>query len=401
MLSPAIHTFPRPAKTAGFTLPELLIAVSIFAMVATITGSMYIQAFRETRKTNLQNQIYEDGRFLLQRIADEIRAGMIDYDEYYNQNVVIGTLSAQWSIPGAGTQNFGQNYGRYYSAFFNPGSDNALGFDCNTADLNTAVGGGASRDEHRNKRTCTPLRKTIDRNTGENPFSGKYTNSAQPEDAFCGAVLYSPATFNQNDRKGLCQSNGAPDSDQEKLQKELYLISADAFTKTIIARERIGGTAPNPVYALSLLRLKGEDTNNDSIPDRFTCSAEFQCFSNASPCTSANLPRIRTRALLHTVNNDFDDQCDTLDNAFSKDFVPMSPFSINVKDINFFITPAENPHYAFAEDDMQEQPLVTIVLTVEQNTAQVGVNSNIPPITFIATVSPRTLAPIPAPLLVR
>ncbi|KKU79208.1 MAG: hypothetical protein UY05_C0036G0006 [Candidatus Peregrinibacteria bacterium GW2011_GWA2_47_7] len=106
------------AEARGFTLPEVLIAVSIFAMVSTIAAALYAQSFKETRRATTQNQLYEDARYVMGLIADEAKNGMIDYDEYYSQNVV-------------GATNYGQSYGRYYSAFFNPGDDNKLGFDCN------------------------------------------------------------------------------------------------------------------------------------------------------------------------------------------------------------------------------------------------------------------------------
>lgn len=100
----------------AFTLPELLISVAIFAVVAVIVSSLYVDSFRLTGSANLQNQVYEDARYIMQKIAEEVRKNMIDYDEYYSQNVI-------------GASNFGQNYGRYYSSFYNPGSDGKLGFD--------------------------------------------------------------------------------------------------------------------------------------------------------------------------------------------------------------------------------------------------------------------------------
>ncbi|MBI4994919.1 prepilin-type N-terminal cleavage/methylation domain-containing protein, partial [Candidatus Peregrinibacteria bacterium] len=110
-------------NTIGFTLIEMLISVSLFAIVVVIFSSLLIQTILSSREANAQNQIYEDARFLMQRIAREIRSGMVDYDEYYSQNVVIPSNK--------GTDNFGQNYGKYYSSFYNPGSDEKLGFDCN------------------------------------------------------------------------------------------------------------------------------------------------------------------------------------------------------------------------------------------------------------------------------
>ena len=123
----------KPSRKA-FTLAEMLIAIAIFGTVSTMAVSIYVQSFRETTRSNAQNRIYEYARQLLQLIAKAVHEGTIDYDEYYNQNVVIPTLNAGDAIPGASAiKNFGRNFGRYYSSFFYPGSDEALGFYCNNA----------------------------------------------------------------------------------------------------------------------------------------------------------------------------------------------------------------------------------------------------------------------------
>lgn len=426
-----VARFKLQTVRCAFTLPEILIAVAIFAIAATIVAGLYVQSFRETRRANMQNQIYADARFLLQHIADEVRSGMIDYDEYYNQHVILEAFNGsprdsppESEIGVLGAENYGQNYGRYYSSFYNPGTDNALGFDCNTADLSVIIGEGDARDEHRNSRDCTRLRKTVDRNTGKNPFDGKFRSSAPEEDAFCGTFSYEVgASFVSNNQRGLCVSTtGAPDPSRQQNQSELYLISADGFQKTILARERIGGTEAEPVYALSILRLQGHDTNNDGVADTFVCADGFQCRgqndvlavdiddTGISPATDcplvgvslpAELPRSRTDELNPNDAAFGAESCDASVLDFSKDFVPISPLRINVSHLAFYISPTENPHYAFAENDELKQPRITILLTVEANEEITGAGHSFNPITLIETVSSRVLTPIPAPLIIR
>ncbi|GEM_PF-985810 len=406
----------------AFTLPEILIAVSIFSVVSLVVSTMYIQSFQETRRANLQNQVYEDARFIMARIVQEARDGMIDYDEYYNQNVVMPSLAAGVPILGIapGTpQNFGQNFGRYYSSFFHPGQDEALGFDCNDA----PSGGepyvsNPDRNLKRNQRNCVLLRKTIDRNTGANPFKGKYSAAVanKEEDAFCGTVTYATGSGALTDRHGQCSSlTGEPDLAAERVQNQLYLISADGWMKTILVREKIGetgaGAAAQEVYALSLLRLKGLDKNHDGTPDHFVCADDFQCRSaddvpnvdetdhGITPVTvgitsiTAELPR--DADLTEGPVPD-----DPQNDGFSKDFVPISSLRVNISRLNFFISPTEDPHYAFSEATALEQPRVTIVLTVEQNPLTTGVYEPFEPVTLVQTVSSRVLSPIPAPLLI-
>lgn len=403
----------------AFTLPEVLIAVSIFTVVVSIAANLYVQSFRETRRANTQNQIYEDARFILQRIADEVKSGMIDYDEYYNQNVVLPLINASEPAggPALGVDNFGQNFGRYYSAFFHTGSDNALGFGCND---------GLSRNQR--DATCTPLRRTIDKNTGANPYPGKNVPLGTPwENAFCGEAEYS-STANDGDRNGIC------DTEQDTVSvPQLYLISADSSQKTIIAREQIGSVAGvggvlTPLYALSMLRLRGVDTDRDGVFDSFVCAEGFSCRANGSgsdvvnvdddpekvvpplaPCgggSTGELPR-RDADGVYTDLQYPDGTCEPdldsdglADDGFSKDFIPISPLRANVSQLSFSITPSEYPHYAFAEDSAQIQPRVTITLTVAPNQNATGVQDKFEPITLVETVSTRIRTPIAAPKLI-
>ena len=378
---------PACKKRAGFTLPEMLVAVAIFATATTIVGSLYVYSFRETRRANIQNQIYEDARFILKQIADEVKNGAIDYDEYYNQLVV----SAQ-----GGSANFGQNFGAYYSSFYNSGSDQSLGFDCNTVDpaVDGPVGSPA-RTAKRNLRTCTPLRRTVDRNTGENPFTGKVAGASQDdENAFCGTVSYESggASF---DNEGECDAFGAPLTAALRPQEELYLISQDGFKKTIFARERIGGSESEPVYALSVLRLDGSDSNNDGVADGFACAGGFQCVKT-SDCSSALLPRSRAEELAA-----LNDACDGVDAGFSKDFVPVSPLRVNISRLAFHVFPSEDPHYAFSESDELAQPRVTISLQVSANPDVAGVRGEFLPIELVQTVSTRLTLGVAAPVLIK
>lgn len=405
-------------RRKGFTLPEVLVAVSIFAIVSTVVASLYVQSFRESKRSSFQNQVYEDARFVLRRIADEIQqGGTIDYDEYYNQNVVIPTGVAPPNSTPFGLANYGQNYGRYFSSFFNPGSDRKLGFLCND-------------NVSRNQANCTPLRKTIDRNTGSNPFIGKYAaqDPFPGEDAFCGTVSYDLLQEGAPAHQGLCNNaKNAPDPVEEGKQnvvgerKELYLISADARKKTILAREKIGGTQKDPIYALSILRLDGYDMNNDKIPDSYICNSEFQCRGGDqfdvpklpkledntvdSDCFgdlvahATDLPRASNLPGASDLSED-DNKCDPKSGSFSKDFVPISPFRISIKDIFFYITPKENPHYAFAENSTFVQPTVTIKLTVVPNPEYATLNEEFDPLTLTLTVSTPVKDPVLAPLLI-
>lgn len=409
----------------GFTLVEILVAVSLFATVATVVAGLYLDAFRETKRGNSLNQIYEDSRFILQRIAQEIRDGMIDYDEYYNQNVVLAN-GASWLPAETWRRHYGQSYGRYYSSFFNTGTDEALGFDCNNVAQADGAVGTSERTAKRNKSDCKPLKKTIDRHTGENPFRGKYTNAAaENENAFCGNILYdnvadgtSSSLISSN--KGICQGDFKPDLSVARAQNKLYLISKDGFQKTILAREKIGqvsnGAVTTDLFSLSMLRLTGSDLNNDGLAETFVCHEDFQCRGgNAYDVPGAGTEMAAPNCMNDTVAQATDlprpdneeletfsdsDSCDPPADGFSKDFIPISPFRVNIADLKFYIAPLEYSHYAFSEAAEQQQPRVTVVLTIEPNMNELNAMEDFEPITLVQTISPRVTVPIPAPLLV-
>lgn len=389
----------------GFTLPELLISISILAVVAMLASSIFIQSIRADKKQTVQDRIYEDVLFILDQIGKEVAQNAIDYDEYYNEYVARGA-------------SYGQSFGAYYSSFFHPGDDDALGFDCNDAPgaatpLPTPA--PAERAAKRNGKSCTPVRKTLDIQTGVNPYTGKANvdTDGHEENAFCGEARVTPGQALQS--RGLCKPNGEPDFDALKQGvPKLFLISPDASQKTILARERIGGTAAAPIYALSLLRMKGVDTNGDSQFESFVCADAFECHGlqpvagapqreNLQGCpdqagSPGQLPRPNNEELNPP---DGVETCDTREQDFAKDFIPYSPLTMNVTRLNFIIEPLEDPAYAFAETDQSPQPRVTVIITAEPNKERIGVGADFAPVTFTKTVYAAAGVGVRAPVRVR
>ena len=84
----------------------------------------------------------------------------------------------------------------------------------------------------------------------------------------------------------------------------------------------------------------------------------------------------------------------SIDKAYNngQDYVPFTPSRVNIKNIEFFISPTEDPHKAFAEEPDTGptkifQPRVTIVLTVEP-LSNVKSGTNYAPLTVQTTVTP-------------
>jgi len=334
-------------KNKGFTLIEVLIAASIFAMVSMIGATIFMNISQTERKTSLSNAIYEDARVIMEMLAREIRAGTIDYEEYYSVEVL-------------GAAYYGINRGVYGSRFYDPGYKYNAGNPIpgsNPADLGTTCFDPSTGNSGPCGDTYTilfPL--SVDKNTGKNFWS----NENPSENAFC------------DNSKGICDNS---------LPSELYLISADGREKTILIKQKISGTSDD--YALSMIKLEGVDKDTNGIVDIFKCKSDYDCKTKI-PEEDFNHPaglNYEDITLpLTGENKDF--------NMVTSDFVPISPLRSSIKTLKFKIFPKEDPYKAFAEKEVQFQPYVTIILTLEPSEKEKQNYPGTPPeITIQTTVS--------------
>jgi prepilin-type N-terminal cleavage/methylation domain-containing protein len=338
----------------GFTLVEILIAVSLFASVGVMCLTIFINITRIQGQLALENAIYEDARFMMERISRSIRNNAIDYEEYFNK-----TLSSD--------NQYGEMYGCYAAQFYNPGlgthelpgpnltaSPGFLGAICNDATLYTGQG-------------CVVFKPSIDLNTGMYPHHGAPGTVAS--NAFCAKYKFDlPA--------GCTVSN-------ENERDELYLINADGDLKTIFALNKVGVTSDGDnEYALAQVEKNGEDNNGDGLTEswngcnsgtnKFCCTDDYDCDLAVGETLETTL---------------------TAGDIY-KGFVPISPLRTTIKRLVFSISPGEDPRKAFAEDSAIYQPRVRITLEVEPSEEQmerVGLPEDfgIPSIVLQTTVSSR------------
>lgn len=71
-------------QVAGFTLVEMLVAVSIFSVVVIVSTDVFIRAQRVQRQAAALEKVQDITRFLLTRMVQEIQTGFIDYAYYAN-----------------------------------------------------------------------------------------------------------------------------------------------------------------------------------------------------------------------------------------------------------------------------------------------------------------------------
>ncbi|MBI4121988.1 MAG: type II secretion system protein [Parcubacteria group bacterium] len=66
-------------KPAGFTLMEMIVATSIFAIASVIIADLFLISNRAQRRAEVSQAIQSDARVMMAGITDRIRSGEIDY----------------------------------------------------------------------------------------------------------------------------------------------------------------------------------------------------------------------------------------------------------------------------------------------------------------------------------
>lgn len=319
----------------GITLIEVMIAITLFAVVASVSASILIQIAKVEKTSSIQNALYEDMRIVLQQITNELQNGAIDYEEYYNAYVLQDPADAHLGI----------NYGVYGSRFYDPGERMDGAATSNPTDL----GVECSYYDPSDPTDCEIIYTlSIDYNTGENTSSAPSDNSA-----FC------------------FDNSPAPCPTEEAVVDHLFLIDNTGTQKTIIGKKSISSEGD---YALGIVRMNGEDVDQNGVIDTFYCAGEFNC--------ETSLESLDTDGSVHLPfeNTDLDVFYDDtklvpsisdlgqkfeITSPFNTEFVPISPLRSSIKELAFIIRPIEDPYKAYGEPDFQNHPTVTIILTMD------------------------------------
>jgi len=73
-------------KIKGFTIIELMVSLTILTLLSLGTARIYLNYTASTQDLKAANLVYQEARFLMERLVKEVRQGAIDYEQYYNQN---------------------------------------------------------------------------------------------------------------------------------------------------------------------------------------------------------------------------------------------------------------------------------------------------------------------------
>ena len=230
----------HPARK-GFTLAELMIATTVLALLITFAAAIYNNFFGTVRNLQAANLVYDEARFSMERISQEIRNGTIDYEEYYNQKM---------NFFGFGeNKTYGQNYCQYSRQFYTAGPDDEFG---TLDDESTGV---------RSALVPPPLGRLKTGTTDQ----------------------YEPDPF----------------------QSQLLLIDINGRNRTYIKRVVKNDTYGNPIGRIGMIKLVGEDWGgidhipgtkdegeNDGRIDTWHCADGFHCCEGTDPCHPEITPEI-------------------------------------------------------------------------------------------------------------
>jgi len=333
----------------GYTLMEVIIAVCIFSIVGMIALNIFINIVRIQGRLTLENNIYEDSRFMMERLARSIRDNTIDYEEYFNKAI-------------SSTHQYGEFYGCYAAQFYNPGLGKTGDLTANPGDLGALCNDGKSYIG----QDCVVFKPSMDLNTGQYPYRGA-PGGAAASNAFCPAYKFGVA----------CTPASA------KTVSELYLINREGTIKTIFASKLVNATTNQ--HALAMVSKEGEDTNKDGVTEKWLKCGTGGANAFCCPTTSSNYDCTGIPSLEDSLT----------DGQMYKGFIPMSPLRTNVTRLTFRISPGDDPRKAFAEPGSISQPKVIITLEAQPSDDQLGVfgglsGDEIPKIVLQTTVSVRT-----------
>lgn len=301
-------------KKNGYTLIELLVAIGIFSTLMVIIGGITANFYNAQRREKALNNLYQETRFLTERIVNEARNGTIDYNEYLSQE----TLSPDYY--GEKPQEYDKRFYYYYA-------------------------------------------EDDTRNINEGYFDTGANTNISDDDPTQQAI-------------------------STNLQNELYLISADGTSKTIL--KRIGNdidddhdgltdegddTDTGKEY-LAMAKLIAADLDNNGKNDTWVADPDYR-EDGGSKISCEDKKGV-------WMDIPSDEHCLL--------FYSITPPMMEIKDLKFYVAPLEDPRKAFNEEstDIQMQPHVTILIkTALKRDTGYQLNANNAAVSIQTTASSR------------
>lgn len=313
--------------TKGYTFVELMVAMGIFSVVLVLTTTITINFNNTQKRERARNMLIEETQFLLNRISNMIRDNQIDYAEYYSNSYNSPAQAVEDPV------EYGNDPKEYEWRFYY-------------------------------LPTCQYPERHAD-NTSEDGIACDRFNPSGFDEGFFDSYADNnlPALNDDRDAHAIMAPDGASNADGYH-QHELYLISVDGTTKTILKRlsNNIDDDDDGQIDEQKIAFWEpGEDLTGNDFTDGGERLGMLQLVAEEDLDDDGELDFIPAV--------DFQTDGDT--DIEVTDFIPITPKTLDIVDLKFYIAPLDDPRKATDETgtDVQMQPHVTIVITTKPGAA--------------------------------
>ncbi|MCS6982560.1 MAG: prepilin-type N-terminal cleavage/methylation domain-containing protein [Candidatus Absconditabacterales bacterium] len=347
----------------GFTLVELLIAMTIFSVVMIVVIEFYLSLVRVKRGLEGKQLLIETSYAMLEKMQTEIKDYTIDYEEYFNRRLV-GCSSQplnpaandfRWDVGTEGYCSRDTGYGNKNGFLGGSQADNHQLYFCSSALLaqenNPRIYPGGT--DVLNARGCFETANVRIQSFGQ--YRAQFLDVMGDVDTVVGS-------FGDDDDRELGRGPLAIGANTGV--QELYLISKTNDKRLMLRRARVGENDIDNdgqfadyerLYTIQMLRLQGFDVGDshslatlgsgqyDGLIDTWACDTTqgFFCQGDevGGPYAAFRLPRDRNDGWVNMFSN-----------------------NITVSNWSMEISPAISPLYAFADENVQIAPFIRLTM---------------------------------------
>jgi len=337
----------------GFTLIEVIIAMTLFFVLLAAIISIYTRMVRLKYNIQARTNIVQDSYFVIEKINLMLKDYTIDYEEYFNRkNVGCDTYNANFTrdVGSDGYCNIFTAYGNHSNIDLVPSTTRKIYFCSSTIgqDIPYKV---IQNPEVQDGSGCL--------NTGRQSF-GQYQRQFRDVKNNVDSV---PGAGNDDDDENVMKWPNAIDNATGA--QEIYLISQDGKSRIFIRRALIesgdrnntGGISGDSekLYTLQILKLRGFDAGNNHDFNVNTSSGVYDGKIDTRACDYAQGFICQGSWVDTSVYKEYKlpaDENDGWANLFKK--------NITISDRNLMVYPTKNPQYALTENNAQINPYFTM-----------------------------------------
>lgn len=346
----------RKKKALGFTLLEVIIAITSFFVLLVAIINIYTKMMKLKYNIQARTNITQDAYFVVEKINLLLKDYTIDYEEYFNRkNIGCDSYTTTFT-----RDTWPNGYCDLFTAY---GNNNAInGIETNERKLYFC---SSVIDE------STPYTVIQEPNiqygswclsTGQQSFGQyfwQFRDVKKDVDSVAGA-------WNDDDDENVLKWPIAIEDTNDV--QELYLISQNGTSRIFIRRALLesgdrnndgltGETDSEKLYTLQILKLKWFDAGNNHDFDINNSSGVYDGEIDTRACDYAQ-GFICNGSGINGIYSGYNlplDENDGRVNLFQK--------NITISNRNISISPNKNPQYALAEDNAQINPYFTLNFT--------------------------------------